>query len=506
MSNTVKLTFAGDASQLAKESARAEKAIISAGKASKGAAGDMEVAGKSSRDLERSYGDLGAATAGALGAIDAVGGGMQALADVQDYARDRANRLERANIDVMQATEDMAQATRDAKQAQLDEGQAAIDLTQAKLDQKIAMREYNEAVKEHGEGSEEARQANIDLMQAGLDLEQAQEDQAQATRDASQANIDAKGAQLDLNEAMHEANPPELTQWAEKVGLVTPLLSALVGVTSLVTAVQWAWNAAQLASPTTWIIGGLVVLVGVLVAIGIKTGWLQETWRKVWDGIKSAAGAVGRWFSQDFLGFFTKLWEGIRSGARAFGEWFTTRWRNTILRNFQAIRNAALSVGRWFRDTFWNSWIKGTFNRVTDKITSTVAAFRRLRSRLAGALSNIASVVSAPFRRGFNIIADAWNNTVGRLQWRAPAALGGWSVNAPRLPKFHAGGVAPVGRETVAVLQSGEKIGSVANRGGGAVHVQVMLDSGVLVEGTAREVGRRGGNVQLVLGGRNAYA
>jgi hypothetical protein len=51
---------------------------------------------------------------------------------------------------------------------------------------------------------------------------------------------------------------------------------------------------------------------------------------------------------------------------------------------------------------------------------------------------------------------------------------------------------------------AGETVLPPGRSGSDSVQVVVMLDSGVLIEGLARGVRRRGGNVQLVLGGRNA--
>jgi hypothetical protein len=343
MANTMTLEFAGDAAKLQAAAKKAQQATDQVAGAAKDASADYDKAGQASDRYGEKMGDLGSATTGAMDAVDALGGGLQAVADAQDYARDKAAKLARANVDVMQATEDMAQATRDAKQATIDADQAVLDATQAKLDQKTALDEYNEAVKEHGKNSDEARQADIDLKQAGIDLKQAHEDAAQATRDASQANIDAKTAQVDLNDAMHEANPPELQEWADKMALVTPLLTAMMGATVLVTAAQWAWNAAQLASPTTWIILAIVALVAVIVLIATKTDWFQRAWSASWKWIKNAASNT--W---DFL---KKIPGWIGTAFRAVANFITAPFRaafNAVARAWNnTIGRLSWSVPGW---------------------------------------------------------------------------------------------------------------------------------------------------------------
>jgi hypothetical protein len=430
--NTMTLEFAGDADRLQRAARQATASVDSVATAARDAGAGFDQGAQDASRFEQRMGNLGAATTGLTDAIDSLGTGVQAVADIQDHARAQAQKLARANVDVMQATEDMAQAQRDASQAGIDSEQAALDLTQAKLDEKTALEEYNEAVREHGRGSDEARQAQIDLKQAGIDVKQATEDAAQATRDGAQANIDAKGAQVDLNDAMHEAQPPELQQWADKLNLITPLLSAVVGIVGLVTAAQWAFNASLWASPITWVVVGIVALIAIIVLLV-----------KNWDKVKAAAG---------------KAWDWIKSKASSAWDWL-----------------------------------------------------KKLPGKIGDAFSSLGSKISAPFKAGFNAISRAWNNTVGNLSWTVPGwvpGVGGNSISAPRLPTFHTGGKVPgmPGQEVPIMALAGETVlpagrsygGDIVIRSGGS-----QLDD-LLVEVLSRAIGRRGGNVQTVLGGRNA--
>jgi hypothetical protein len=429
--NAVTIDFAGDAGKLQAAAKKATAATDDVAKSAKDVGADYDKAGVASDKYGQKMGDLGSATTGAIDAIDSLSAGMQAIADVQDFARSKAAALARANVDVMQATEDMAQATRDATQAGIDSEQAALDLTQARLDEKTALDDYNKAVKENGKNSDEARQAQIDLKQAGIDVKQALEDQEQATRDASQANIDAKESQVNLNDAMHEANPPELQGWVDKIGLITPLLTALVGVVSLVTAGQWLFNASLWASPITWTVLAIVGLIAIVVVLV-----------KHWDTVKAA-------------------------GERAWG----------------AMTSAGRRAWDWLRD---------------------------LPAKIGNAFSRLGSAISRPFRAGFNAISDAWNNTVGRLSWSVPGwvpGIGGNSISVPRLPRFHTGGIVPgaPGQEVPIMAMAGEEVSRPGQSGRTVIEIRsggTQLDD-LLVEIISRSVGRRGGNVQLVLGGRN---
>lgn len=428
MANQVTLTFAGDADKLAKEAKRAESALQGVGKSATSASADFGKAAAQSTNMADKLGKLGAATSGATDALDSIGGSLQAVNDIQQYSSTRAAKLARAVNDVKQAQEDYNQALLDGKQAQVDAGQATLDAEQAALDAATALKDYNDAVKEHGKGSLEAKQAQLDLKQAQQDSKQAAVDAEQATRDLSQSQIDATGAQLDLNEAQKEAHPPELQEWADKLALITPLLSAVVGVIGLVTAVQWAWNIALTANPIGLIIAGIVLLIGVIVLIATKTTWFQDAWKASWGWIKRTA---------------VDVWD----------------------------------------------WLKA------------------LPGKIGSAFISISNFISAPFKKAFNYISDAWNNTIGKLSWTVPSwipGIGGNNISVPKLPKFHQGGIVPgsPGQEVMAILQAGEKVTPAGQSG--AVVLEVHSDggrfSGLLVEVLKEAIRVRGGDPVRVLG------
>lgn len=458
--NKVVMEFAGDADKLDKAAKKAADDLDNVGQASKDTAGKMEDSGKSSSNLLDRFDKLGSAVTGAGDAIDQASGLLDTWSQVSNQAYEKSQAQQRALNDVAQTQADVNQAVidgkqaqadynqtlRDARQATLDVAQAGIDKEQADLDAAQAQKDYNTAVKEHGKNSAEARQALIDLHQAQQDQNQAVEDGKQAQQDAqqaqldgkqalqdgTQATIDAKGAQLDLNDAQRAAHPPDVDKWSQQLQTYAPLLSGLVGVTGLVTAAQWLWNAAQAASPTTWIIAGIVALIAVIVLIATKTQWFQKGWRASWGAIKSVA----------------------------------------------------LNTGEFLRKI--PGWLGSAFSKVGHAITS-------------------------PFKSAFSTVADLWNNTVGRLHFSIPGwvpGLGGHGWGMPQIPHFHEGGQIPgiPGSSVLVLAQAGETIEPVSGGSGTMIEIRsggTQLDD-LLVEVLARAVRLRGGNVQLVLGGRNA--
>ena len=149
--------------------------------------------------------------------------------------------------------------------------------------------------------------------------------------------------------------------------------------------------------------------------------------------------------------------------------------RNSVHGAFRAVGAAA----RWLGDRFSDWW--GRVRSILDRVGG---AFRGLPGRIRSAFGGLFNIITWPFRTAFNFVATAWNNTVGRLRWSVPSwvpVIGGNSLSAPTLPRFHTGGRVPgaPGSEMLAVLEAGE---TVIPTGGGGMAVTVTAGHGSAVE------------------------
>jgi len=186
------------------------------------------------------------------------------------------------------------------------------------------------------------------------------------------------------------------------------------------TGAQWLLNIALSANPIGLVIVAVAALIAIIVLIATKTDWFQTAWKATWDAIKVAT------------------------------EWVT---------------NAVVGYIKWVIGNYETAW----------------HFLESLPGRLGRAFSAVFGFITAPFRAAFNFISDAWNNTVGRLSWTVPGwvpGVGGRSISAPRLPRFHSGGTVPgtPGQEMLAVLQAGERV--IPAGAGGAVQVVLSLAPG----------------------------
>ena len=384
------------------------------------ALGDTAAEGKT---LAGRMGDVGNAASGVMDAVGGAADALQSMSDMQDLSRQRAQRLKQAQVAVAQAYEDIRQAAINATQAVIDYDQgainghqAAVDAAQASLSIKLAQdaeadgkRDLSEAIKEYGKNSVEARdaqraieQAQIDgrnatiaLDQANLDGTQSLNEQAQALADGRQAVIENKQAYIDLSDAQHDAKPPTvLAQWGETAGLVSPMINGVVGVIALaamaqsalnlatikstasmvaqkiaagagvvatgaMTAAQWLLNAAMAANPIGLVVIAIVALVAGFIYLWDHCEGFRKFWIQLWDWIKDAAGAVGRWFSGPFLDFFGSAWK-----------WIVDKW-NGLVDFVKGIpgRITAAASGMWdgITDSFRGAinWIIARWNSLS---------------------------------------------------------------------------------------------------------------------------------------------
>jgi hypothetical protein len=477
MANQIKLTFLGDADSLTKASKKGDDALDQLAKSADKSGKELADTGKQTNDLGAKMGHLGSAVTGAQDAIGGLADGLQAVIDLQSAGAERASRLAHAQDDVKQAMQDERQAARDLRQAQLDLNQAQLDgrqaaidaetsildAEQAMIDATVAQTEYNAAVKEHGKNSVEARQASLDLKsaqrdynqalldgsQAQQDMEQFTEDGNQALEDGRQAAIDATAAQHDLIDALREANPTDAQKWGEQVQTYASVVSAIAGILGIATVAQWLFNAALWASPITWIVLAVAAFVAIMIYLATQTTVFQDVWKVVWSFLKD----IGAWFAGPFSDFFVRGWRIV-----------TTLF-----------------------DMFWQH-------------------IKTLPDRLGALFSTVANIISWPFRTAFNLVVSAWNATIGRLSWSVPSwvpGIGGNSISAPKLSKFHQGGImsGALGAEGLAVLQAGER---VSPAGGGHAEESVILNAGsdldeAILDSIRRSVGLRGNDPVRVL-------
>lgn len=168
---------------------------------------------------------------------------------------------------------------------------------------------------------------------------------------------------------------------------------------------------------------------------------------------------------------------------------------------------AALTVGfviAYKKSETFRNIVNSVFDRVKDAATAMGKVFK-----------TVAEALFAPYRIAFNAIADAWNNTVGRLSFSIPGwvpGVGGKGFDVPDIPHFANGGIldgglAVVGErgpEVITAPRGSTVIPANQSRGNGGTVVVLQINgpSDDLFVQWLRKQARvlGGGNVQKAFG------
>ncbi len=249
---------------------------------------------------------------------------------------------------------------------------------------------------------------------------------------------------------------PVLTVLAGVIGTVTLGLkmwalyqTLATTATKVATAAQWLWNTALSANPIGLIIIAIVGLVAGIVLLWQKNeafrNFIKGAWNVIWGAIKF----VWDWTKKNWPYLL-----GILTGPIGMATVL-------IVKNWDKVKGAGIKVWNWIKD---------------------------LPSNIGKALGKIASILYAPWKAGFNLIARGWNNTIGKLRisvpWWVPG-FGGSSWSMPRIPYLAKGGVI-----------QGSGLAVVGERGPEMVH----LPRGA----TVSPLGRGGGTVRVIIDVRGA--
>ncbi len=98
-------------------------------------------------------------------------------------------------------------------------------------------------------------------------------------------------------------------------------------------ASTWLMNTALMASPITWIVGGIILIVGAIVLLYHNWDKISALWSKGWSGIKSAASAAWDWIKKIpgwISDAFSKIGDYVAAPFRAGFNAVSRAWNNTV--------------------------------------------------------------------------------------------------------------------------------------------------------------------------------
>ena len=276
---------------------------------------------------------------------------------------------------------------------------------------------------------------------------------------------------------------PVFQQIAEVVGTVFGVIGDVIG---------FVWN--NIVSPifqlyVAYIQNVLVPVFKVLweivkVAFGIISAVISAAWAVIQPVLRAAW-----WFIRNVLvPVFQRIWDVVSTVFSAVAGAIKAAWHNVIEPIFNAVRDFIVDtlIPRFqeFRERVEAVWdrVKQAIGRawkvieqrfedlkrgiqvvkdfIGDRIDDIVGFFSGIRDRISDAFSTIADVIREPFRKAFNFIVRAWNNTIGGLSIPDLPGVPGRGISIPTLSEFHTGGIIPGRRgEEVPILGlAGERV------------------------------------------------
>lgn len=185
------------------------------------------------------------------------------------------------------------------------------------------------------------------------------------------------------------------------VALAGVLLAALMPAIISLTVATWAWTVALLASPMTWIVIGIGLLIAALVALIMNwdtvVKWLQSVWAGVISWLQGLLNSMLGWWNACWtamFALFTAIWQGISS-------FFTGIW-NGIVSFFTTIINVMVAYFAAQLQLFMSVW--------TAIWTGISTFFSGIWNAIVAFFSAIIAGMVAVFKSNLTNISNFWNS------------------------------------------------------------------------------------------------
>ena len=92
----------------------------------------------------------------------------------------------------------------------------------------------------------------------------------------------------------------------------------------------------------------------------------------------------------------------------------------------------------------WNDVLKPFGEFIGKGISIYFDALKAEFNAIKTVVEAVGNAIKSAFKAAFNFVADIWNNTVGKLNFKIPGwvpGIGGKEFGVPEIPKFAAGGI-----------------------------------------------------------------
>ena len=262
------------------------------------------------------------------------------------------------------------------------------------------------------------------------------------------------------------------------VGGIVKLITPFITLATVIFKAYKAWQGLQIVmllgtGPVLAIIAVIAALVAIVVLLFVKSEKLREAFMLLVDG---ALGALKGAFN-DIMGAIDSIMPSIRSVGELFesvGNFLAVTLVPIL--SFILVRAIGVLSGAIQKviyviggiiEAFKAVWyfVKGIFQLLTGNTEGAADSMKKSFSAAFSAIKNVIKSIVAPFVGVLNAISDAWNNTVGKFDFKVPSwvpIIGGKTFNVPNLPRINLANFAEGG---TVFPQTGGVIARVAEAG-----------------------------------------
>lgn len=155
-----------------------------------------------------------------------------------------------------------------------------------------------------------------------------------------------------------------LVQFAPVLGPLAAIIGLVSAAIMVWTGVQWLLNAAMLANPVTWIVLGIMLLIGAVLLLAANwssvTAWITEVWggfmnflseslQKAGDGIGNFVDGAVEWF-QGLPGKILDALGNLGNLLLDAGKQILDGFLEGLTNGFNAVKDFVGGIGTWIAD------------------------------------------------------------------------------------------------------------------------------------------------------------
>lgn len=252
--------------------------------------------------------------------------------------------------------------------------------------------------------------------------------------------------------------------WVDSVGGAQGIIDSFVNSWKLLTTGDFSGGIFGLSEDSP-IIGFLFAVRDFVIFVRDVAIAVFTTLKQVWDFLYPSIAAVVSSIADRLWPALMQLWNAIQPGfmeaLKILGIilgvvvvgaiWLIVNAFNVAISILSFVIKIVADLIGWFGNFVGVvinvvSAVIGWFSRIPGAIGGIVNAvvdwFRQLPGRIGGVIGGVVDTLTSPFRTAFNAIARLWNNSIGKLSFKAPdwvPGLGGKGFSMPTLP-YLAGG------------------------------------------------------------------